>query len=281
MAVEISTSGDVVRWRSKKHPVLWHIFQSYFEPDSPQETLPFYLSDISDGYRATGQSEPVSISNTILDLCRQDRGIDSRVPKQISQLGYDLRKKTGQDASGKKYAGEFVHVGVGNALQSWLVWPDNAEVVEIDSSPIPPIVRPLIRRDEGALFSVIDYTNFLSQILHDGVYQVIRVQNPMKWQPNEIDGFYVAETASGIEVYPVEAKALTTGDEINLDQLKGGFETVVRHVSQNSLKVDIVPIAAKMITNGVMVAVFRRNEVPETPERVVNVQLFPRLESWN
>ena len=103
----------------------------------------------------------------------------------------------------------------------------------------------------------------------------------MKWQPNEIDGFYVAETASGIEVYPVEAKALTTGDEINLDQLKGGFETVVRHVSQNNLKVDIVPIAAKMITNGVMVAIFGRNEVPETPERVVNVQLFPRLESWN
>jgi hypothetical protein len=268
-------------YSSKKHPVLWYIFQKYFDPAHPKRTITFYLSDISEGYAATGQSEPVSISNTILDLCRQDRGIAARVPEEIYSQGFDLRKKTGQDQHGKKYAGEFVFVGIGNALQSWLVWPDDPEILEVDSNKIPELVRKLIRRDEGALFSVIDYTNFLTKILHSGRHEVIRVQNPMKWQPNEIDGFYASITHEGWEVYPVEAKALTTGDEINLDQLKGGFETVQRHVTTNSLEVKIVPIAAKMIKNGVLIGVFRPDEVPVQPDRVINVQLFPRLENWN
>lgn len=269
------------RRESKKHPVLWHIFQKYFDSRNPQKLITFYLSDISEGYAATNQAEPVSISNTILDLCRQDRGINSRVPIQISDLGYDLRKKTGQDTEGKKFAGEFVYVGVGNALQSWLVWPENPEIFEVDSNQIPEIVKALIRRDEGALFSVIDYTDFLSELLHKRKHQVIRVQNPMKWQPNEIDGFYTAVTDSGIVVYPIEAKALTTGDEINLDQLKGGYETVVRHVKTNNLDVTIVPIAAKMIKNGVLIGIFAPDEVPVEPQTVINVQLVPKLENWN
>jgi hypothetical protein len=131
-----------------------HIFQKYFNPLRPEESLVFYLTDISEGYAATGQSEPVSISNTILDLCRKDRGIAARVPDEISSLGYDLRKKTGQDARGHKFAGEFVYVGVGNSLKSWLIWPEEPEIFEVDSTKIPAIVRTLIRKDEGALFSV-------------------------------------------------------------------------------------------------------------------------------
>jgi len=49
----------------------------------------------------------------------------------------------------------------------------------------------------------------------------------MKWQPNEIDGFYASQNGKDLDLYPVEAKALTTGDEINLDQLRGGFATVL------------------------------------------------------
>lgn len=269
------------KYSSKKHPVLIYIFSKYWDKKTPTANIIFYLSDISEGYKASNQSEPVSISNTILDLCRQDRGIDSRVPPEISSKGFDLRKKTGQNSEGKKFAGEFVYVGVGQEIQSWLKWPANAELVEVDSNRIPERVKSLLRRDEGALFSVIDYTNLLSKVIHDGKHEVIRVQNPMKWQPNEIDGLYVAEFSSWTEIYPVEAKALTTGDEINLDQLKGGYETVVRHVQTNALEVTIVPVAAKMIRNGVLIAIFAPNEVPVNPVRTINVQLVPMLKAWS
>ena len=266
--------------QSKKHPVLLYIFEKYFKSENPEANITFYLSDISEGYRATNQREPASISNTILDLVRQDRGIDSRLPPEIIRLGFDLRKKTGQNSKGQKYAGEFVFVGVGNALQSWLRWPDDPEVVEIDSSSIPPIVRGLLRRDEGALFSVIDYTDLLSQLLHQGSFPVFRVQNPMKWQPNEIDGFYAAETDRGLEVYPVEAKALTTGDEINFDQLQGGFRVVDQNLRGLGIKTVIRPIAAKMVRNGVLIALFPENQTPEIPQYTWKVQFTPRVESW-
>ncbi len=59
---------------------------------------------------------------------------------------------------------------------------------------IPSEIRPYLCNDEGALFSVIDYCDVLSQILYDQKNNIVlRIQNPMKWQPNEIDGFYFAK----------------------------------------------------------------------------------------
>ena len=246
----------------------------------PQENICFYLSDISEGYKSCGISEPVSISNTILDLTRQDRGIDSRVPQSISSLGYDLRKKTGADSSGKKYAGEFVFVGIGECLKSWLIWPDEIKEIIIDSSKLPTLVASLIRPDEGGLFSVIDYLDVFSQILHDGKRTVHRVQNPMKWQPNEIDGFYVAQNVDDVDLYPVEAKALTTGDEINLDQLRGGYATVLEQMRRLGLKANVQSVAVKMIENGIDIALFPLNEVPEKPEKCFRVKFSPIISNW-
>ena len=268
---------------SKKHPVLEYIFEKYYEASNPQSLIEFYLSDISDGYKATKQAEPVSISNTILDLTRQDRGIDSRVPQSISSLGYDLRKKTGQDANGHKFAGEFVYVGPGCALNSWLIWPEEMEQITIDTSSIPDIVRKLIRKDEGALFSIVDYTHLFNKVLKDEAgteVEIHRIQNPMKWQPNEIDGFYANDDGDRITIYPVEAKALTTGDEINLDQLQGGYETVRSQFENLGIEVDIVPIAVKMVENGINIAIFSPNEVPESPCRYVCIDFEPKLENW-
>lgn len=267
-------------YKSKKHPVLEYIFKKYYNPKSPQKIITFYLSDISEGYKKCNISEPVSISNTILDLCRQDRGIDSRIPKTISKLGYDLKKKTGIDKNKKKIAGEFVFVGVGNVLKSWLVWDKKPQKITINSLKIPVLVRKFIRPDEGGLFSIIDYGDIFSIALHSGKFRVFRIQNPMKWQPNEIDGFYATEYNKRVILYPVEAKSRVTKDEINLDQLKGGFETVKRRLINLKSNVDIQQIAVKMINNGIDIAIFPLNKVPEIPEHFVRIKFNPPLENW-
>lgn len=267
-------------YSSKKHPVLECAFRKYYKLQLNQKIIPFYLSDISDGYRACGLREPVSISNTILDLTRQDRGVKSRLPKSIYKLGYDLRKKTGQDKQGKKYAGEFVYVGIGNALKSWLIWPVKIKEITLNSRGIPKIVSMLMRRDEGALFSVIDYTEMFSQVLLGGQQKIFRIQNPMKWQPNEIDGFYGTHLNRKPTLFPVEAKGLTTGDDINMDQLRGGFTTVKEQMARLSLNVDIQPIAVRMIKNGIDVAIFPKNAPPQKAETFVRVKFNPELSNW-
>lgn len=269
-----------IDYTSKKHPVLEFIFKKYFDPSKSQKEIVFYLSDISDGYKACGMSEPASISNTILDLCRQDRGINSRVPKSISTLGYDLRKKTGVDTNGKKFAGEFVYVGVGNALKSWLAWPKENEPVIIDSSEVPNLVRKLVRPDEGGLFSIIDYCNVFTKVLGDGKRVVYRIQNPMKWQPNEIDGFYASEFENQTYIYPIEAKALTTGDAINMDQLNGGFKTVLEKMKKLDFQVHVQQIAIRMIRNGIDIAIFPVNLAPIEPEKYVRVIFDPPIDNW-
>lgn len=269
-------------YSSKKHPVLEHIFKKYYKAGTNQKIIPFYLSDISEGYSICRIKEPVSISNTILDLCRQNRGIDSRVPKSISSLGYDLRKRTGfADDRDYKYAGEFVFVGVGNELKSWLIWPEKFETLEIDSSSIPSEVTPFIRPDEGGLFSIIDYCDILTKVIWDGKHKVHRVQNPMKWQPNEIDGFYTSKIGEQTYVFPIEAKALTTQDAINMDQFKGEHAVVVYKMKKIGFSdVHIQSIALRMTKNAINIAIFKVDEPPDTPMRVVKVIFRPEIKNW-
>ena len=181
-------------YKSKKHPVLEYIFGKYNPKwDTSQKVIGFTLRDITEGYGACSIPRPTSTSNTILDLCRKKGRITSRVPESIYRLGYDLRKKTGRSPDGFNYAGEFVYVGIGNEIKSWFEWPERFDEVKvIPSDSLPSEISHFLRRDEGALFSVIDYCDILSKALYDEAQTVYRVQNPMKWQPNEIDGFYHA-----------------------------------------------------------------------------------------
>lgn len=256
--------------------MLEYIFQKYFDTSKNEETITFSLRDISEGYREMSIAEPASISNTILDLCRKRGSIDSRVPSSISALGYDLKKKTGPGSDGS-YAGEFVYVGVGKQLKSWLDWPDDPELIEIDSTTIPPLTRRIVRNDEAGLFSIMDYLDVLTNVMGHTVY---RVQNPMKWQPNEIDGFYTATVGKETYVYPVEAKALTTGDDINLDQMDGGFRTVIAKFDAMDMKVGVQQIAVRMIKNGIDIAIFPPNLAPVEPDRFVRVTFTPVIENW-
>jgi hypothetical protein len=275
------------KYSSKKHPVLEYIFSKKNpEKNVEIEIISFTLEDISEGYKQVGIPEPASISNTILDLVRKKRAINSRLPKSIYELGYDLRKKTGVGADGKSYAGEFVYVGVGNEINSWLEWPEQYDnEIVLPSAGIPDGIREFIRSDEGALFSVIDYCDVFSKVFYDRPNTVIRIQNPLKWQPNEIDGFYFSNENNQIHLYPVEAKALTTGDDINLEQTQGAL----RVISQRYINRDIVikPLAVKMINNGILIAEFEtvrtlNNDNPQlTPLRFHKINFAPVIDTWH
>lgn len=217
-------------------------------------------------------------------MVRQKRSIESRLPQSIYGLGYDLRKKTGPSPDGYNYAGEFIYVGVGNAIQSWLNWPSQFDKqINVSSVPIPSEIRPYLRNDEGALFSVIDYCDVLSQVLYDQKNIVLRIQNPMKWQPNEIDDFYFAKIKNEKIVFPIEAKALTTGDDINLEQLQGGLNVVSEKYSHTNLWIQ--PLAIKMAENGLQVAVFKRYKAGHVDcqidlEKTISVIFSPPIKSW-
>ena len=278
-------------YRSQKHPLLEYIFKKYNpRNDTSKKWIPFTLADISEAYRNVqvftvdrhGNKrrvrEPASISNTILDLVRQNRGIESRMPESLIRLGYDLRKKTGGNL-----AGEFVHVGVGNVLSSWITWPTNPSRITVSSASLPDLVLDYLRNDEGALFSVIDYCDVLSQVLYSARDVVIRVQHPLKWQPNEVDGFYVGVIDGIRTLFPIEAKALATHDEINLDQIVGGINTISLNLQDTHAH--IVPLAVKMIRNGILIVVFSKCEAGQNVEtaevkKTIEVTFDPPIHAW-
>jgi len=111
------------------------------------ENISFTLGDVSRAYGTCGIPEPASISNTILDLTRKDRGIKSRLPKYIIDYGYDLRKKTGPGPGGENYAGEFVFVGHGKCLKSWLEWPEEPDLTIKVKNKVPQKIIHLISDD--------------------------------------------------------------------------------------------------------------------------------------
>lgn len=260
---------------SKKFPMLEYIFNQ--KTDNGRvgigNNITFTLKDVSNGYKACGIDEPASISNTILDLTRQDRGIDSRLPKSISAYGYDLRKKTGPSPDGN-YCGEFVFVGVGNVIHSWLVWDNSKETVIAVKNSVPANVLKLISNDEGALFSVMDYCDALSYALTGESGKIMRVQNPMKWQPNEIDGLYMS--SDGKTIFPVEAKAVSTGDDINLEQMLGQYKTITAKMPG----INIVPIAARMKPYGIDLAILKYNVYELLPTKYIKVMIKPVISSW-
>jgi|TARA_B110001450_G_scaffold252489_1_gene274362 hypothetical protein len=277
--------GEV--YSSKKHPILEYIFNlKNPNKDNSLKSITFTLKDISNGYNYCGIPEPASISNTILDLTRKKRPIASRLPKSIYELGYDLRKKTGSGENGQSFAGEFLFVGIGNEIESWLSWPKTfleQDQYIISSKNLPNSIQKYLRNDEGGLFSVIDYCDVLSQILNKPQNSVIRIQNPLKWQPNEIDGFYFSQSNNRDILYPIEAKALTTGDDINLEQMLGAMLMMCSKYKTDNIIIQ--PLAVKMVRNGIHIAIFSEMESNQDNNqlncvRKISVNFNPLIESW-
>jgi len=266
-------------YSSKKFPVLETIFGLKTDNRTQRigENIHFTLGDVSRAYRACGISEPASISNTILDLTRKDRGIDARLPRSIIDCGYDLRKKTGAASNREHFAGEFVYVGLGNSLESWLEWPNVPDRSITIDNRVPPKISQLLSDDEGALFSVIDYCDALSYAMFGSADTVLRVQNPMKWQPNEIDGLYFSDHDAGRQrLYPIEGKALSTGDDVNLEQMLGAYLTMKSRYPG----MDIIPLGIQMVGTGLRVAQLTYTGDRLRLDTYIFVRINPAIQSW-
>lgn len=278
-----------------KFKLLNHIFQSRTANGTRNigVDIDFTLREVGEGIRETDGIPPTSWSNFVLDLTRKKNTINQRLPQEIIEYGYDLRKKTGvvPGEKGEKYCGTFVYRGKDEngmtiPIQDWLEWgnPDEEIIIKND---VPALVKLFISNDEASLFSVIDYCDILSKVLHQQVY---RVQSPMKWQPNEIDGYYVAKQGRNIYVYPVEAKAVSTADDINIVQINGQYETFIRKYTKNDYSLIVRPIAVKMLNDGMLIAILEHNALYD-PHRnkesqmfnilkEVRVKLDPPLTAW-
>ncbi len=257
------------------------------------EDINFSLREVGEGIIATGGTPPTSYSNFVLDLTRKKNTIAQRLPASVIKYGYDLRKKTGPVPGNTKdnYCGTFVYRGFDEngqtiPIQDWLEWglPDRTIVVE---NKVPDLVRRFISNDEASLFSVIDYCDILSIVLGQ---TVMRVQSPMKWQPNEIDGYYIAQNSRNVFVYPVEAKAVSTSDDINLVQINGQYNVFVEKYKRNSFSLVVRPIAARMEKYGMLLAIMEHNPLYDPSKNkeadmfivsdVVQVKLDPPLSAW-
>lgn len=279
-----------------KHNVLAYLFNQKTANGTRHigEDIDFTLSEVGEGISETGGTPPTSWSNFVLDLTRRNNLITQRLPASIIRFGYDLRKKTGPvpGNTGDSYCGTFVYRGFdenGNTIpiQDWLQWgtPDREIVV---ANQVPELVERFISNDEASLFSVIDYCNILSTVLNQ---TVLRVQSPMKWQPNEIDGYYVAQMPRNIYVYPVEAKAISTNDDINLVQIYGQYRTFIDRYTRDDFNLVVRPIAAKMEPTGMLLALLEHNPLYNPSLNgeaamfniieIVRVRLDRPIRNWN
>ncbi|MBC7809593.1 MAG: hypothetical protein H7175_00505 [Burkholderiales bacterium] len=135
-------------------------------------------------------------------------------------------------------------------------------------------MKPYLGNDEGALLSVMDYCDVLSQALGENIQ---RVQHPKKWQPGEVDGLYVSISEQAPILYPVEAKALSTGDSVNLAQVQGAYNTVIAKIKD----IKIIPLAVQMIAEGMYIAIFEADESGHLViTRSLKIVLEPPIDTW-
>ncbi|MEO8612464.1 MAG: hypothetical protein ABI690_31500 [Chloroflexota bacterium] len=272
-------SHDGKTYRSYKHPILEYIFTKAIANSAtlPDEII-FTYEDIRQAMVALDirRDKQASLSNFTIDLTRQAASHEARVPDTIWNKGYDLDRASDRDAR-QNIAGRLVRVELLPA-QSWIVWPEiDAENVITVANQVPQEIRPYLGRDEGALLSVMDYCDILSLAFHQQTGTIKRVQHPKKWQPGEVDGLYFSNYADMPILYPVEAKALSTNDSVNLAQVQGAYKTIVGKIAD----VLIVPLAVQMIPEGMYIAVFEASTTRELViTRYLQIELDPPIEAW-
>ena len=83
-------------------------------------------------------------------------------------------------------------------------------------------------------------------------------------------------SSDGKIIYPVEAKAVSTGDDINLEQMLGQYNTITAKMPG----VKIVPLAARMKPYGVDIDVIKYNVYELVPIDYIKVQIQQTISAW-
>jgi len=100
----------------------------------------------------------------------------------------------------------------------------------------------------------------------------------MKWQPNEIDGLYFSDHDGGHEhLYPVEGKALSTGDDINLEQMLGAYLTMQKKMPGTH----IIPLGIQMLPTGLRIAKLKFADNQLELDKYILVEIVPPIPSWS
>lgn len=266
-------------YRSYKHPVLEYIFEAKTQglSELPDEII-FTYEDIRQAMAAIGmeRDKQASLSNFTIDLTRRAASHESRVPPSIWEKGYDLdrvsERQVRQNIAGRLVKKEF------KSDNLWILWPEIAEQdTVIIPNKVPDEVKPYLGNDEGALLSVMDYCDVLSLTLYGQYNSVKRVQHPKKWQPGEVDGLYFSDYEGKPVLYPVEAKALSTGDSVNIAQIQGAYNTITGKIKD----IEIIFIAVQMIPSGMYIAIFEpTQESSLTITRYFKIGLNPPITGW-
>lgn len=267
------------RYRSYKHPILEYILDKALEQaqNHPDEIL-FTYEDIRQAMTALGivRNKQASLSNFVIDLLRRANTHEQRVPSSVWERGYDLARVPDR-AVRQGIVGRLIRKEL-RPKDPWIVWSEITEANTITvTNNVPIQVRPFLGNDEGALLSVMDYCDVLSLSVNGAPHTILRVQHPKKWQPGEVDGLYFSDYQDVPTLYPVEAKALSTNDNVNLEQVQGSYNTIVSKIKN----IKIAPLAVQMIPDGMYIATF---EATETGELIISsylrVKIDPPIDTW-
>jgi hypothetical protein len=266
-------------YRSYKHPILEYILDKALEQSQePPDEIPFSYEDVRQAMTALEitRYKQASLSNFTIDLLRRANTHEQRVPPSVWERGYDLARAPDRVAR-QGIAGRLIRKEL-RPKDPWIVWSDiTEENIIIVPNNVPIQVRPFLGNDEGALLSVMDYCDVLSFAINGEPETILRVQHPKKWQPGEVDGLYFSDYEDVPMLYPVEAKALSTNDNVNLEQVQGSYNTMIGKIKN----IKIAPLAVQMIPDGMYIATF---EATETGELIISsslmVKIDPPIETW-
>lgn len=204
--------------RGYKAEVLLALFFQKYDPENPQNVIEITIAEVKTYLDGQGGT-PGNIHNFFKDLVRT--GKMSRQLSLISEAGYHLVQN--------KHGGAFVLSSDIDLID--VIDISNYQIISqtLNTQAIPRMVWELIRTDEGAVISVMEYCRVLEIVM--GASQVYRVQSPLKVQPNEVDGCYVFEKDGLRTLLAVEAKS--KGSDVLLKhQIYGAAQQALYHFGQ-------------------------------------------------
>lgn len=253
------TDESTPQFRGYKAEALHYLFFARYDRDHPQERIDISTEEVRRYLERQGKA-PGNIYNFFKDIVRN--GKMPRDLSHIAQLGYSIVQIDGGGAFVRSNNSELVDV----------IDISRYSVIEdvLDSNLIPPLVWELIRTDEGAVISIVEYCRVLEQIM--GVQQIFRVQAPLKVQPNEVDGCYVFEQENSRVLLSVEAKSKGS-DVLLMHQIYGAAQQALNNFGQF---VDMVrPIGVKIQPdNRLLVVVFAPYHDLQRAPAIERVYLF-------